>query len=86
VTDSNAQSTTTGRRHVTVTIGRHTLLALARGEAVHLEEVDADGVVTLIHASDYPAALLLLLEKPDVGLPSELLDDRPRDPFSGDLS
>lgn len=43
--------------HVTVTIGRRTLLSLARGEAVY--EVDCDRVVTLIHASDYPRARIL---------------------------
>ena len=47
------------KHHITVVVGRHTLLALARGEEVHLNEVDASAVVTLIPESFFPSTAIL---------------------------
>ena len=55
------------RKHITVVIGRHSLLALARGQEVHLNEVDASAVVTLIPESFFPSKAILAALEPDEG-------------------
>jgi hypothetical protein len=52
------------RKHITVVIGRHSLLALARGQEVHLNELDASAVVTLIPESFFPSKAILAALEP----------------------
>ena len=53
------------RKHIKVVIGRHSLLALARGQEVHLNELDASAVVTLIPESFFPSKAILAALEPE---------------------
>jgi hypothetical protein len=52
---ADSQTTAISHNRITICIGRHTLLALARGEAIDFQEAP----VTLIHASDYPSTAIM---------------------------
>jgi hypothetical protein len=64
------------RKHITVLVGRHTLLALARGEEVHLNDVDASAVVTLIPESFFPSKAILAALEPGIPMEQVIVEER----------